>query len=74
LGTAANRLSDQELERLLEQLYAMAQLIVETLPDHRVSTDDLEERAAIREFDGGLSREKAEAATVIDIATGKARQ
>lgn len=33
-------------------------------PDERV---DYEERAAIREYDGGLSREEAEAAALADV-------
>jgi len=76
LGEAARTLEDGELENLRGQLYGLAQEVVSaaklgTAPADRARSEawnlvppdllaEVHERAAIMEFDGGLSREHAE--------------
>ena len=75
------RLDDQELERLREQLYGLADVVTDHIssnaspakssqPSHDFSaalqlltaeeTEDVEERAAIIEFEAGANRDDAE--------------
>ncbi len=102
-------LTDYELELLRDQMYGLAQVLVEAVlerrggegcsraaeavpvegvgengsapsikslqdvltllpPDHR---ENLEERAAIREFDGSLGRDEAERAAILDYWRSK---
>ena len=76
LGTTAHQLSDADVQALCEQMYALANVAVtqytltaEVRRDacdsvrHLATSDeliDVEERAAIAEFDGGLKRDVAE--------------
>ena len=79
MGESAAGLSDAAVEQLRDQLYGIAQAaisiasggggFVTVIPDEE--SDDFQERAAIREHDGGLPRAKAELAAVIDIVTGR---
>jgi len=73
LGGESARLSDEQVTRLRDQLYALAETAVQlahitppvdfTLAAASLTTEvraDVEERAAILEFDGRLSRDQAE--------------
>ena len=73
LGPAAAGLTDAQLEELRDQLYDLAQVTVASyasgpgVPPKRLAPHfgeadyfDVEERAAIMEFDGRLSRDQAE--------------
>ena len=87
-------LSDDELTRILTQLYAVADVALDQVLMPRAATDkagptrprpfeatlrlvsdaereSLEERAAIQEYDGGLSRRDAERATLAALAKAK---
>ena len=67
---ASTRLSDSELQQLRDHLYDLAQLIIgaytSTKPSESLSLIpegdrlEVEERAAILEFEGGLARTLAE--------------
>ena len=72
LGAGANK-SDSEIEQLRDQLYTIARVWIDggakmvrspsmeflaSLPKH--DRCEIEERAAVMEFDGGLSRPEAE--------------
>ena len=73
LGSESARLSDAQVTRLRDQLYGLAETAVQ-LSQVRPAIDfasvatsltaevraDVEERAAISEFDGKLSRDQAE--------------
>jgi hypothetical protein len=73
LGDAASSLPDMDLERLRDQMYALASAAIHAFKNvghdsfGSVATElatservDVEERAAILEFDGKLSRNAAE--------------
>ena len=72
---SGNNLSDEDLATLRDQLYCFASLALE-LRDHQkksarenhgldsIDRDALEERAAIIEFDGNVSRDEAEKTAV----------
>jgi hypothetical protein len=71
LGESARTAEDCEVEALRAQLYELAQHIVDAAPrgaardeSWRLTPPDrlaeVHERAAIMEFDGGLSRDEAE--------------
>lgn len=65
LLSAHDHLTDSEVETLRDQLSALAEVLLGALPRRSavVSADrleELEERAAILEFDAGFSREAAE--------------
>ena len=64
------RLSDSDILRLRDQLYNVAQVIVTLLPDPS-ARESIEERAAIMEFDDGLSREAAIQGAVIRNIRGR---
>lgn len=67
---SSNKLSDEDLAMLRDQFYCLASLTLEErdrqkksllcLNDGLIDRDALEERAAIIEFEGNLSREEAE--------------
>jgi len=70
-----NKLSDEDLATLRDQFYCLAQLMLDQRDRHKRSTlenpssrpidrETLEERAAIMEFEGNLSREDAERSAV----------
>lgn len=70
LGTD-NKLSDEDLATLRDQFYCLAQLMLDQRDSHRrsilenpsrlpIDRETLEERAAIMEFEGNLSRKDAE--------------
>jgi hypothetical protein len=72
LGTSGTGLSDAEVVRLVEQLYDVARIVVALHERDRVQVDatvlralskdervDVEERAAVLEFDAGMSRRDA---------------
>jgi len=52
-------LSDREVLEARDQLYLLAEFVVSLAPD-RAAREALSERAAIMEYDGGLSRGDAE--------------
>lgn len=72
MSTAADGLSDTEVERLRDQMYELAHVTVNSYPRRtagcstvlgEVAPDDqaaIEERAAILEFEGNLHRDDAE--------------
>lgn len=72
LGTACAHMSDAEVTRLRDQIYEVAHSIFAIHPDsaarvewsalHRLSSEDreaVEERAAVLEFDAGMTRTQA---------------
>ena len=74
--------ADEDLERIRRDLYALARVAVSAFGGHRADRDErveaalrlvpphdregLEERAAVREYDGGLDRDAAERAVLMD--------
>lgn len=79
------QISDADLLKLQEQLRALAHVSI-TVLDSKNDTptftsfatllrsemsDELQERAGIMEFDGGLSRRDAEGAALVDVPRGK---
>ena len=74
--------ADEDLERIRRDLYALARVAVSAFGGHRADRGErveaalrlvpphdregLEERAAIREYDGGLDRDDAERAVLSD--------
>ncbi len=79
LGAKAANLLDSELELLRDQLYPLADVVVSHFLTHSKRVvennlrDELEERAAILEFDGKISRSEAEQKAATD-ALNKLRE
>jgi hypothetical protein len=76
LGPIGRQMADGELERLRDELYALARVTLtayaQSSPDARraqaVTADDrfsLDERAAILQFDGKLSRDTSDRLAVV---------
>ncbi len=53
-------MSDSDLELLRNQLYSLADIAIDCFSSVKSDIDSVEERAAILEFDSGLTREDAE--------------
>lgn len=64
------RLSDAELLQLRDQLYKFADVVVSLLPEP-AARESLEERAAIMEFDGGISGDAASIGAMIRNIKGR---
>jgi len=82
LGAAAAGMSDGAIEQLRDQLYVVAELVIACGPQRRYAStaltndhkDELDERAAIMEFDGNMNRTTAErAATHLVLANSRGR-
>ena len=74
--------ADEEVERIRRDLYALARVAVSAFGGHRADRDErveaalrlvpphdregLEERAAVREYDGGLDLDAAERVVLMD--------
>jgi hypothetical protein len=82
LGSAASGLSDDELLRLCVAFYALAEVAVDAFQFEREAFAnveredryDVEERAAILQFDAGATRGRATAAAVAAYDASKRRK
>lgn len=80
LGADAAQLSDTEIEQLMREMYAFAEIAMSIhedgrrvrreamrlLPPH--VAEAVEERSAIMEFDGGADRDHADRVAILDTA------
>ena len=74
LGAAGVDLSDAEVERLRDSMATLAAAAlrrVQRLSD--AEREEIQERAAIMEFDGGLARSAAERAAMLRVIEGARR-
>lgn len=66
LAPACKHLPDEVVSRLRDQLYVLAEFAITSSPSASEG-EEIEERAAIMEFDGGLTRPEAEGGAVVSL-------